>query len=81
MSCGFRKESLSDWINEGEEGYCDDIYVGHIKQSIKKLKEEFPCVMKKRKCKKDYKIICSGCKVRFKIDEHFGKKLIEEVSE
>ena len=49
------------------------------KEFIKQLKEEYPCVMKKRKCIEKYKhgswINCTNCQFKFKIDKIFGDKL------
>ena len=49
---------------------------------VEKLKEEYPCVMKKRKCKKTNLdgskrlVICTNCSFKFKID-----KLVKELKE
>ena len=55
------------------------LYVKDVKKFIKQLKEEYPCVMKKRKCIEKYKhgswINCTNCQFKFKIDKIFGDKL------
>ncbi len=61
--------SLSDKIVD------ENIFYLEVKQAIKELKEKYPCCMKKRKCQKHYKLICTHCMLNFEIDKIFGKEL------
>jgi len=65
--------NLSEKIHTN--GYAID--VRFVKIFIKRLKEEYPCVMKKRKCQKHWKnmLVCSNCKMRWKINKLCGEKL------
>ena len=46
---------------------------------LKTLKDLFPCVMKRRTCQKRYKIICSGCRVRWELKAEAIKWVKEDI--
>ncbi|KKK93846.1 hypothetical protein LCGC14_2688770 [marine sediment metagenome] len=48
-----------------------------MKNKLKTLKDLFPCVMKRRTCQKRYKIICSGCRIRWELKAEAIKDIKE----
>lgn len=66
--------------NERVEGYAEGFRIGWnqgVEKFIRNLKKEYPCVMKIKKCKKGGHVICSGCRVRFKIDNIYDTQCVE----
>lgn len=58
--------------NERVEGHAEGFRIGWnkgVEKFIKVLKKKYPCMLRRKKCKKNHVIICSWCKVRFNIDK------------